>query len=463
VLHIRSLRFRVAATFILGTLVVSGIVAGATYYLIRQRMLDGRVDASLRQSFKAMRILTDEVVRAGDRGEGVLPAELRTRVQQRNDVVIIVPAYRTVESSSINFEEDDIPPGLVRSVRSGKVAYAFDTQRPRIIFGSRIPKSEGEGTGEAYFAYSTAKVTRTLNQLSKIFLAVIGAAALAAGAVGMRLAAATIRPLRLAAEAARRVADGNLETRLDVSGEDELGRLANAFNEMTHALEERIARERRFVADVSHELRTPLTSLKTSIDFLAQRTDDIPEKFRGALGLASEEVRSLQRLVDDLLELSRVDAGGVLVEREDVDLVNFAHELARRRAPGANVLVTGPDELVVRTDKMRLERVVGNLLENAVFHGGEGFVRIDLGQSNGTARIAVSDEGPGIEAEKLQMIFQRFWRGDSSRQRDGRIGAGLGLSIARENATVIGAEIAVESEPGRGTCFEVTLRADDTA
>ncbi len=458
-LHVRSLRFRVAATFILGTLVVSGIVAGATYYLIRQRMLDGRVDASLRQSFKAMRILKEEVVRAGE--SGILPAELRTRVQQRNDVVIIVPAHRVVESSSVNFEEDDIPNALIRAVRSGKVAYAFDADRPRIIFGSRIPESRGDGTGEAYFVYSTAKVGRTLSQLSKIFLGVIGAAALAAGAVGMRLAAATIRPLRLAAEAARRVADGNLETRLDVAGEDELGRLANAFNEMTHALEERIARERRFVADVSHELRTPLTSLKTSIDFLAQRTDDIPEKFRGALGLASEEVRSLQRLVDDLLELSRVDAGGVLVEREDVDLVNFAHELARRRAPGANVLVTGPDELVVRTDKMRLERVVGNLLENAVFHGGEGFVRIELEQTNGTARIAVSDEGPGIDAGQLQMIFQRFWRGDSSRQRDGRIGAGLGLSIARENANVIGAEIAVESEPGRGTCFEVTLPANE--
>jgi two-component system sensor histidine kinase MtrB len=228
---------------------------------------------------------------------------------------------------------------------------------------------------------------------------------------------------------------------------------------MTHALEERIARERRFVADVSHELRTPLTSLKTSIDFVAQRTEDIPAKFRGALGLASEEVRSLQRLVDDLLELSRVDAGGVLVEREDVDLVNFAHELARRRAPGANVLVTGPHELVVRTDKSRLERVVGNLLENAVFHGGEGSVRIDLDRSNGSARIAVTDEGPGIDAEKLPMIFQRFWRGDASRQRDGRIGSGLGLSIARENANIIGAEIAVESEPGRGTCFEVTLPA----
>ena len=456
-LHVRSLRFRVAATFILGTLAVSGIVAGATYYLIRQRMIDGRVEASFRQTMKSVQILRDEVLRAGS--NGILPADLRNRVQSRNDVVIIVPAHRVVESSSVNFEEDDIPQALIREVRAGKVAYVFDSQRPRIIFGSRIPESRGDGTGEAYFAYSTAKVSRTLNQLSKIFLIVIGAAALAAGAVGMRLAAATIRPLRLAAEAARRVADGNLETRLDVAGEDELGRLANAFNEMTHALEERIARERRFVADVSHELRTPLTSLKTSIDFLAQRTDDIPEKFRGALGLASDEVRSLQRLVDDLLELSRVDAGDVLVEREDVDLVNFAHELARRRAPGASVLVSGPDELVVRTDKMRLERVVGNLLENAVFHGGDGSVRIALNRSNGAARIADSDEGPGIAHEKLPMIFQRFWRGDESRQRDGRIGSGLGLSIARENATVIGAEIAVDSQPGRGTCFEVTLPA----
>lgn len=459
-LHVRSLRFRVAAIFILGTLVVSGIVAGATYYLIRDRMLDGRVDASLRQSFKAIRILNEEVVRAGERGQGVLPSTLRTLVQRRSyDVVIVVPAYRSVETSSINFEEDDIPAELMRAVRSGRVAYAFDPDRPRIIFGSRIPASAGDNTGEAYFAFATTKVNRTLDQLSKIFLVVVAAAALAAGAVGMRLAAATIRPLRLAAEAARRVADGNLETRLDVSGEDELGRLANAFNEMTHALEERIARERRFVADVSHELRTPLTSLKTSIDFLAQRTDDIPEKFRGALGLASDEVRSLQRLVDDLLELSRVDAGGVLVEREDVDLVNFAHELARRRAPGANVLVEGPDELVVSTDKMRLERVVGNLLENAAFHGGDGFIRIDLVRSNGVARIAVSDEGPGIEPDKLPMIFQRFWRADESRQRQGRIGSGLGLSIARENATILGAEIAVESEPGRGTCFEVTLPA----
>jgi signal transduction histidine kinase len=457
VVPFRSLRFRVAATFILGTMVVSGMVAASTYLLIRQRLRNDRVSASLNQSWKTLRILQEEVQQA-DPVRGITPGELRTRVQQRGDVVIIrsAPPYDAA-SSSVEFEEDDIPPALRRAVRQGgdRVGYVFDTQRPRIIFGSQIPSARG--TGEAYFAYSTLKVTRTLNQLLKIFLAVLGVAALGAGAVGVRLASRTIRPLRLASQAARRVADGNLETRLEVAGEDELARLASAFNEMTHALEQRIARERRFVADVSHELRTPLTSLKTSIDFLAERTDDLPPKFRGPLALASEEVRSLQRLVDDLLELSRVEAGGVLVEHEEVDLVNFAHELTRRRAPGANVEVSGPDELIVRTDKMRLERVVGNLLENAVFHGGNGSVRIDLDHSNGNPRIAVSDAGPGIEPEKVEMIFERFYRGDTSRQRDGRIGAGLGLSIARENANVIGAEIAVLSEPGQGTRFEVLL------
>jgi signal transduction histidine kinase len=453
VLHFRSLRFRVAAAFILGTLVISGMVAGSTYFLIRQRLRDDRVQASLKQSWKTIRILKEEVERAGT--TGITPGDLRTRVQGRGDVVIIGGTPQVVEWSSVRFDEDDIPTELRRFVRQGKVGYVFDTKRPRIIFGSLIP-TEGE-RGEAYFAYSALKIDRTLNQLLKIFVVVMGAAALLAGAVGFRLASATIRPLRLAAVAARRVADGNLETRLDVAGEDELGRLANAFNEMTQALEERIARERRFVADVSHELRTPLTSLKSSIDYLADRVEDMPERFRGPVGLATDDVRSLQRLVDDLLELSRVEAGGVVAEREEVDLVNFAREVSRRRAPGANVVVTGPEELVVRTDKMRLERVVGNLLENAVFHGGDGFVRIDLEQSNGSALIAVTDEGPGIDAEKLPMIFERFWRGDSSRQRDGRIGAGLGLSIARENAMVIGAELGVASEPGRGTRFEVRI------
>lgn len=456
-LHFRSLRFRVAATFILGTLVVSGVVAGTSYFLIQQRLISDRVQASLNQTEKYLRIFKDEILLAG--GEGVTTDSLATLVDRPVDAVIICCNPPDVAESSRQLSVRDIPDELRQVVRTGKVAYAMDYPGRRIIFGARIPSAGAPG--EVYLAYSTRKSTRTLALLRKIFPAVIGVAALLAGIVGVRLAGATIRPLRLAAEAARRVADGNLETRLHVSGEDELGRLATAFNQMTEALEERIARERRFVADVSHELRTPLTTLKSSVDFLRERLDDLPAKFHGPLTLAAEEVRSLQRLVDDLLELSRVEAGGVVAESEEVDLVNFAHELTRRRAPGANVHVSGPDELIVSTDKMRLERIVGNLLENAVFHGGRDHVSIELHQNNGRACISVVDSGPGIDPEKLPRIFERFWRGDASRQRDGRIGAGLGLSIARENAMVIGADIHVASEPGVGTRFDVVIPIED--
>ncbi len=459
-LHFRSLRFRIAATFIIGALVTTGPVAGATYYLIGRLLTRDRVEASLNQTWPTLKILKQEIEKGGLRGK--TPAELKARVSGRGSIVVTRRDGLEASATSLNFSPDRVPKRLKEIVRDEKFGYVFEGNQ--LIIGTRIPV---EGcvpsrcnAGDAYFAYSTRKIGRTLSLLLRIFLGVIGVAVLAASVVGLRVAVITIRPLRLAADAARRVADGNLETRVNVSGEDELGRLARSFNEMTVALQARIDRERRFVADVSHELRTPLTSLKSSIDFLADRSADLPAKFQGPSSLAAEEVRSLQRLVDDLLELSRVEAGGLVAEREEVDLVNFANEVSRRRAPGADVAIIGPGRLVVKTDKMRLERVVGNLLENAIFHGGADGVRIEIGQANGQASIAVSDQGPGIDPEKIPMIFERFWRGDSARQRDGKIGAGLGLSIARENALIIGADIDVQSTPGYGTRFEVRLPSE---
>lgn len=453
-LHIRSLRFRIAATFIVGTLVVSGGVAVATYLLVSRQLTQERVNSALRLSYSKMSTATETIQNVG-KTKPVTAALIRDVLQRQGDVVV-VGVDKVAAASSANFDEKDIPPALREAVKERKVGLATTTEGPRrLVFGSFIPESN-ESKGEIYFTYSLATVDRVMDLMRKIFLAVIAGAALAAGAVGIRLASATIRPLRLTAEAARGVAGGDLSTRLEVAGEDELAQLSSAFNQMTAALEERMARERRFVADVSHELRTPLTTLKTSIDFLADRVDDMPPKFLRPMALAAEEVRSLQRLVDDLLELSRMEAGGVMVASEEVDLVNFASEVTRRRAPGANVSVTGPPILIVRTDKTRLERVVGNLLENAVFHGGD-LVEIGLERNDGVALITVRDHGPGIDPEKLPRIFERFWRGDTSRMRDGRIGSGLGLSIARENAIVIGADIDVASEPGYGTRFEVRI------
>jgi two-component system sensor histidine kinase MtrB len=452
--RLRSLRLRIAAAFIIGSLAVTGSVALATYGLVSNTLVNGRISTVKDQSFGRVKLARERLDVPATVADKITAYDLVTTLQRRGDAIVL---HRDLwASSSATIDKDIIPSKLRRTVRGGEVAYVTVGSPRRIVFGSQIPPT----ASEVYFVFSLAGVDRTLELLGRILLVLIAIAAVLAGIVGWRLAGATIRPLRLASEAAHSVAEGNLDTRLEVSGEDELARLSAAFNRMTEALEQRIGRERRFVADVSHELRTPLTALKTSIDFLAQRTDDLPPKFRGPLGLAAEEVRSLQRLVDDLLELSRMEAGDVIVSGDDVDLVDFAAQLARRRAPQSEVRIHGPERLTVRTDKMRLERVVGNLLENAVFHGGDGGVDITLDRTNGQARIVVQDRGPGIDPDKLPLIFERFYRGDASRRRDGRVGSGLGLAIARENASLIGADIDVDSEVGSGTRFEVLLPSE---
>lgn len=458
-LRIHSLRFRIAFAYIVGTLLVSGAIAVGTFAITSIVLTRQEIQSAKSRSFDEMSFIQSSA-RAGTRTD--LSEQLAPLVQRGTTVVVTGPDIDS-QSTDVGVTEEAIPAALREAVEDGKVAYiTFNGPDHRLIaFGTYLPGSDPEVN--AFFLYSLERVDRTLSLLWRVLLGLVLVAIAVAGAVGLRLAERTIRPLRLAAQAARRVAAGHLQTRLTETGEDELSRLAGAFNQMTEALEDRIMRERRFVSDASHELRTPLTALKTSVDYLADRSEELPPRLRSAAGLAAEEVRALQRLVDDLLELSKAEAGGVSVSVEDVDLVNFAGEVARRRAPATDVEIVAPDHLIVRTDKARLERVVGNLLENAAFHGGGHDVTITLAEENGAARITVTDRGPGIEPAQLQRIFERFWRGDASRRRDGRVGAGLGLAIARENAGLLGADLHVSSESGVGTAFEVVLPEGEEA
>ncbi len=451
---VRSLRFRIAVAFIVGALAVAGTVAGTTYYLVSKTLTKQRNQAVLVSMINRFHALQNYLTSLPSNGPAYTIDDIVGKLQaQATDVIVIGPQAQASSNGAITM--DLVPADLRAAVHRGQVGYeTIGSGQRRLVMGSPIP---GVPRFEAYFFYRLAQLDQTLALLRKILIVVVGAAAAFAGAAGFELAQRTIRPLRLAADAARSVAGGNLDTRLEERGEDELGQLARAFNQMTTALEDRITRERRFVADASHELRTPLTALKTSIDYLADRSGDLPAKLRGPMALAADEVRSFQRLVDDLLELTRVEAGGVEVAMEDIDLRDFATQVVRRRAPETSVHIDGEEGLIVHTDKMRLERVVGNLLENAVFHGGGRDVHIILAAEDGIARITVADEGPGIDPEQLPRIFERFWRGDTARRRDGRVGSGLGLAIARENAAVIGAELGVASEIGVGTRFEVTL------
>ena len=450
-----TLRFRIAFAFFAGALLVSGVVAGATYVLADTYLNRQRTEFLVSRSFNGLRFATEYLGRpAPERSTEELVSSLKAR---GTGEVLVISDERSV-ASSVSLIEELIPADLRRAVAEKQVGHISYGEGPRsFAFGSPIPRSDLD----VYFVYSLEELDATLWLLARILLTVVGGTVVVAGVLGLRLARRTIEPLRRASEAAQQVAEGLLETRLEESGRDELGSMAASFNSMARALQERIARERQFVADASHELRTPLTALKTSVDFLADHVEGIPPRMRPVVGLAAEEVRSLQRLVDDLLELSRVEAGGVHVSWEDVDLGAFAVEVARRRAPGKAVYVTAPDDgLVVRTDKARLERVVGNLVENAMVHGNGAEVQISVERRDGSAVMVVTDKGPGIPPENLDRIFERFWRADQARRRGTMTGAGLGLAIARENAHVLGADLDVVSEQGQGTRFTVLLPAD---
>lgn len=447
-----TLRFRIAFSFFVGAFVVSGVVAGSTYALAQTFLTRQRTDVIVRQSFNGLRFANEYLARpASERSVD----QLVTFLQARGTADVLVLGGDRPVSSSVSITESTLPAALRTMVAERQVAHATFTPEGgarRLAFGSPIPNTELE----AYFVYSLADLDATLGVLARILIGVVAGSVVVAGVVGFRLAHRTIQPVRRASEAAQRMAEGSLEQRLEEMGSDELGLLAQSFNTMAEALEERIARERRFVADASHELRTPLTALKTSVEFLAERVTELPPRLRSAVDLAADEVRSLEHLIDDLLELSRVEAGGVQVSWEDVDLRAFATEITRRRAPGIDVQVKAPKALVVRTDKTRLERVVGNLLENAIVHGRGHDVELTVERVDGGARVSVSDRGPGISGEHRERIFERFWRADIARRRGGLGGAGLGLAIARETANVIGAEVALVSTEA-GARFEVRL------
>ena len=208
------------------------------------------------------------------------------------------------------------------------------------------------------------------------------------------------------------------------------------------------ARERRFTADVAHELRTPLTALMGEASLLADHLDRMPPEARRPAELLIADVGRLRKLVEDLMEISRFDAGAESVHAEEVDVAALVRAAVRARGWDDRVRLEG-DGLRVTSDPRRLERIVANLVDNALEHGGSS-VSVRIGENE----IEVADDGPGIPQEHLPHVFERFYKADASRSGSG---TGLGLAIARENAILLGGELEVASEPGQGTRFTLRL------
>jgi len=224
--------------------------------------------------------------------------------------------------------------------------------------------------------------------------------------------------------------------------------MAAALEAKIDALSAAQARERRFTADVAHELRTPLTALVGEASLLSEHLERMPAESRRPAELLIGDVGRLRRLVEDLMEISRFDAGAESVHAEDVDVAALVSAVVRARGWEDRVSLDGGG-LQVTSDPRRLERIVANLVDNALEHGGS-HVEVRLGEGV----VEVVDDGPGISPEHLPHVFERFYKADESRSGGG---TGLGLAIAQENARLLGGAIEVESTPGAGSRFTLRL------
>ncbi|HEX6208415.1 MAG TPA: HAMP domain-containing sensor histidine kinase [Actinomycetota bacterium] len=444
----RGLRRRIMVAFIGGALGVSALVAGSTYYLADRYLVNQRIEAATEQSFSNIAFAVRYV-----EPEQASLAELAGLLEARGSFDVLLMKGEQWFPSTLSITQRSVPAPVLEEVRRGQVAYRFQRDEPFLVFGSPIPGSDIT----AFFFYPVREVAEALALLWKVLLMVSLGAVMLAAIAAVRVSRRVVHPVRLASDAARRVAEGLLATRLPVAERDEIGTMAHSFNEMAAALEERIARERRFVGDVSHELRTPLTTLRASADYLLERADELPEQHVRAVELLSADLDYLRRLVDDLLDISRLESGPIQLSLEPLNVGDLVREVVAQRSRVADGEVRvevdgGGDSLTTLADKRRLERVVGNLVDNALTHGGLP-VTVRVGAANGTITLAVEDRGPGIGGRDLPRIFDRFYKADPSRPRlDGR-GSGLGLAFAQENAKLHGGEIEVESSPGAGATF----------
>lgn len=444
------MRRRLALAFVLVAGISAGALAAGSYSLVRQARRSDSIDRAVEQGRHDLLLAAGAPFgRPAFDPDALLGSYARTGVR----VALVVdgqPETSTAQTPPI--------PSAVRSlVERGDLAYerVGEAGSTFVVVGGRPP-----GTAAAlYFFFSEDRLEHDLAVLRNVLLAGWAAIVAVAAAVGTLLARRVLAPVARASRAATAIAGGRLDTRLPADGHDEFSAWAESFNRMADALEAQIAalvdaqsRERRFTSDVAHELRTPLSALVGEASLLADRLDALPGDVRRVAELLVHDVSRLRRLVDDLLEISRLDAGIEPVRLETVDVGSLVDALAHSRGWGGLVDVAG-DRLIIQSDRRRLERVLGNLVGNAVEHGG-GSVSVRLARDAGGARVDVADRGRGMTPEQLDRVFDRFYKADPSRAGGG---SGLGLAIARENARLLGGDLVAESAPGRGTSFRLVL------
>lgn len=339
---------------------------------------------------------------------------------------------------------------------------------PGLVVASAVT-APAVGPYELYFLYSLAPEQQTLALVQRVLAAGAAGLLLLLGGMTFLVTRQAVQPVRIAARVAERLADGHLAERMTVKGVDEMATLARSFNEMAESLQDQIRRmedlshlQRRFVSDVSHELRTPLTTVRMAAEVIHAARDELDPAAARSAELLTAQLDRFEDLLADLLEISRFDAGAAMLDAESRDVrdvvmnaVEHAVPLAERRGVWLSVELP-PKPVIADVDPRRVERVLRNLLVNAIEHADGKPVEVWLAADQRALAVAVRDSGVGMTPEEVEHVFDRFWRADPARARTTG-GTGLGLAISIEDAHLHGGWLEAWGRPGEGACFRLTL------
>ena len=484
--HSLSAKLAVAITLAaLVLLLVFGIIVASQ---LRSSMFETRkdailADASLRFS-SAQSVFSSSTATSPDQvqesARGALASLKASAAGAGATNVALLRSEGSTASLRINQIEDEqmrglITPQMREAVAQGGAQWqsvgirASDSDKvsPGILVGTQVQLPRA-GTHELYILYSLAADQRQVDVVLRVLvlsaLPIIVALPIGVFALLHRL----LLPVRLTVSAATKAAEGDLDVRVEVHGADEMAALGRAFNAMTSSLQDTISRydelaklQQRFVSDVSHELRTPLTTIRMAEDIVWDNREDLPAHARRSAELLHDQTERMEQMLADLLEISRYDAASALLDAEERDLrpivtrvVEACAELAQRQ--GVPVEVVAPARAAAEIDERRIERVIRNLVVNAIEHADGTRVTITVATSATDVACRVRDRGVGMTQEVADHVFDRFYRADTARARTTG-GTGLGLAIATEDVAIHGGRLQAYGEPGKGASFLMTL------
>ncbi len=480
----QSLPLRVVVTTFVASVIV--MVLGGILLLQQAAIgvLDAKTRATTTQATQAARtaqakldaLNIDSDTNINDTLAGIL-TDISDRTDSTGGYYVIVESQLGTQKSSNDILEQSVPTNLRQEVRSHAdtklrtaptaVQTISGPTVPGRAFGTtlKVPGTEGY---QVYIIFPMEQEAETLSSLQRA-VAITGAVlifllTLIAGMVGRQV----VSPIRAARRAAERLASGNLEDRMVVRGKDDLARLAVSMNYMASELQKQINQleelsrvQQRFVTDVSHELRTPLTTVRMAAEMLYEAREDFDPVAARSAELLQVELDRFESLLTDLLEISRFDAGAAVLAPAETDVNDLVDRVIQAgsslaTSTGTEIRVHSPGPITAEIDGRRIERVLRNLLVNAIEHGEHRPIDIFLATDDQAVAIAVRDHGVGFEAAQAKQVFHRFWRADPSRER--RIGGtGLGLSISMEDTRLHGGWLNAWGRPNRGAQFRVTL------